>query len=121
MGIPQSLLVKNPSNVGGVESTSGSGKSPGGGNGNALQYPFREHPMDRGAWWPMIHGVPKVRLDLATKQINDANCRVLEGVAFVPSCENSLHVHIFINREVTKKNAVSEITEVEISGRKFPL
>ena len=29
----------------------GSGKSPGGGNGNALQYPCLENPADRGAWW----------------------------------------------------------------------
>ena len=37
----------------------GSGRSPGGGNGNPLQYSCLENPMDRGAWWATIHGVAK--------------------------------------------------------------
>ena len=35
----------------------GSGRSPGEGNGNPLQYSCLENPMDRGAWWDMVHGV----------------------------------------------------------------
>ena len=34
-----------------MRSIPGSGRSPGGGNGNPLQYPCLENPMDRGAWW----------------------------------------------------------------------
>ena len=34
-----------------VGSIPGSGRSPGGGNGNPLQYSCLENPMDRGAWW----------------------------------------------------------------------
>ena len=37
----------------------GSGKSPGGGNGNSLQYSCLKNPMDRGAWWATVHGVTK--------------------------------------------------------------
>ena len=37
----------------------GSGKSPGRGNGNPLQYSCRENPMDRGDWWATIHRVEK--------------------------------------------------------------
>ena len=37
----------------------GSGRSPGGGHGNPLQYSCLENPMDRGAWWAMVHGVAK--------------------------------------------------------------
>ena len=33
------------------------GKSPGGGNGNPLQYPCLGNPMDRGAWWVVVHDV----------------------------------------------------------------
>ena len=33
-----------------------SGRSPGEGNGNALQYPCLENPMDRVAWWATVHG-----------------------------------------------------------------
>ena len=35
----------------------GSGRSPGGGNGNPLQYSCLENFMDRGAWWATVHGV----------------------------------------------------------------
>ena len=37
----------------------GSGGSPGGGNGNPLQYSCLENPMDRGAWWAMVHRATK--------------------------------------------------------------
>ena len=36
----------------------GLGRSPGEGNGNALQYSCLENPMDRGAWWATVHRVP---------------------------------------------------------------
>ena len=35
------------------------GRSPREGNGNPLQYPCLETPVDRGAWWATIHGVTK--------------------------------------------------------------
>ena len=35
----------------------GSGRSPGEGNGNPLQYCCLGNPMDRGAWWAPVHGV----------------------------------------------------------------
>ena len=38
-------------------SVSGSGRSPGEGNGNPLQYSCLEHLMNRGAWWAMVHEV----------------------------------------------------------------
>ena len=34
-------------------------RSPGEENGNPLQYPCLENPMDRGAWWTAVHGVAK--------------------------------------------------------------
>ena len=37
----------------------GSGRSPGGGNSNPLQYSCLENPMDRGAWWATVHGFTK--------------------------------------------------------------
>ena len=36
-----------------------SGRSPGEGNGNPLQYSSLESPMDRGAWWATVHGIAK--------------------------------------------------------------
>ena len=56
-------VVKNPlANAGDIRDADlipGSGRSPGGGNGNSLQYSCLENPMDRGNWWATVHGVPK--------------------------------------------------------------
>ena len=37
----------------------GSGRSPGAGHGNPLQYPSLENPMDRRAWQAIVHQVAK--------------------------------------------------------------
>ena len=51
-------MVKNPpGNAGDVGSIPGPGRSPGGGNGNPLQYSCLGKPMDRGARWARVHGV----------------------------------------------------------------
>ena len=43
----------------------GSGKSPGGGNGNPLQYSCLKHSMDRGAWLATVHGAAKSHAQLS--------------------------------------------------------
>ena len=57
------LAVKNPpANVGDVRDTGwipGSGRSPGKGNGNLLQYSCLENPMERGVWQATVHSVAK--------------------------------------------------------------
>ena len=54
------LLVKKlPANAGDTGSIPESGRSPGGGCGNPLQYSCLENPMDRGAWWATVHRVSK--------------------------------------------------------------
>ena len=59
-------MVKNlPASAGNAEdagSIPGFERSPGGGNGNPLQYFCLESPMDRGAWWA---AVTKSRMDTA--------------------------------------------------------
>ena len=52
-------------NVGDLGSTPGSGRSPGEGNGNPLQYSCLENSMDGGAWWATVHGVTKNRTRLS--------------------------------------------------------
>ena len=47
-----------------MDSSPGSGRPPGGGCGNPLQYPCLENPMDKGAWWATVHGVAKSRTRL---------------------------------------------------------
>ena len=59
-GLPSGSTVKKPpANAGDVGLIPGSGKSPGEGNGNPLQYSCLENPLDRGTWWAMVHGVTK--------------------------------------------------------------
>ena len=57
------LVVKNlPANAEDIRdlgSIPGSGRSPGGEHGNALQYSSLENPMDRGAWQATVHGVAR--------------------------------------------------------------
>ena len=53
-------MVKNPPpNARDPGSISGSGRAPGGGNGNPLQYSCLGNLLDREAWWATAHGVEK--------------------------------------------------------------
>ena len=63
----------NAGNIRDMGSVPGSGRSPGEGNGNPLQYSFfffplqysyLEFPSDRGAWWATVHGVVKSQIRL---------------------------------------------------------
>ena len=50
-------MVKSPpASAGDVGSIPGSGRSPGEGNGNPLQYSRLGNSMDRGTWWATVHG-----------------------------------------------------------------
>ena len=61
-GLPCGAVVKNLlTKAAEVDSTHGSGRSPGEGDGNPLRYSFLEKPMDRGAWRAMVEGVTKSR------------------------------------------------------------
>ena len=64
MWAPQGVLVvKNPPAIAGdirdAGSITGSGRSPGGGHGNPIQYSSLENPIDRGAWQTTVHRVAK--------------------------------------------------------------
>ena len=66
---PGSSVVKNlPASAGATEDTRsvpGSGRSPGEGDGNPVQYSCQDNPMDRGAWLATVHWVWRVRQDWA--------------------------------------------------------
>ena len=68
-------VVKNlAANAGDADSISGSGRSPGGGNGNLLQCSCLENSMDRGAWWAAVHGVAKSWTQLSTHTYRRCQC-----------------------------------------------
>ena len=60
---PEEVVVKKPpASAGDIRdagSIPGSGRSPGEGNGNPLQYSCLENLMDRGAWWAAVRRVPE--------------------------------------------------------------
>ena len=62
----QELFSRSPyvvrtlhANEGDLGSIPASGRSPGEGNGNPLQYSYQDNPMDRGAWQDTVHRVAK--------------------------------------------------------------
>ena len=61
-------MVKNlPTEAGGIKDfglTPGLVRSPGGGRGNPLQYSCLENPMDKGAWWAIVHRVTRSWIQL---------------------------------------------------------
>ena len=64
------LVVKNllasAGDMRDLGSVPGSKRSPGRGHGNPLQYSCLENPMDRGAWWAMVHRVAESNTTDAT-------------------------------------------------------
>ena len=56
VGLPRWLLSSKQETAGLIPVLGG---SPGDGNGNPLQYSCLENPMERGAWWAIVHGVAK--------------------------------------------------------------
>jgi len=60
LGFPGGSVVENPpANAEDMGSIPGSGRSPGRGNGNPLQYSCLENSMYREAWQATVHGVAK--------------------------------------------------------------
>ena len=56
----------NAEDMGDMGSIPGSGRFPGGGNGNRLLYSCLANPMDKGAWWATIHKVANIWTLLST-------------------------------------------------------
>ena len=63
---PGGSVVKNlPANTGDMSSIPGSGRSPGEGNGNPLQYSCLENLIDRRAWWATVSRFAKSQTQLS--------------------------------------------------------
>ena len=56
----------NAGDRGDAGSIPGLGRSPGGGNGNPLQYSSLKNPMDRGAWQAIVQSVAKNQTQLSS-------------------------------------------------------
>ena len=84
MGFPGDSTVKNLPAMQETQETGsvpGSGRSPGGGHGNPLQYSCLETPMDRGAWWATVHGVARSQTRL--KDLSVHACKYLYALVSI--------------------------------------
>ena len=84
-GFPDGSVVKSlPANVGATGDTgsiSELGRSPGGENGNLLQYSCLENAMERGAWQATVHGVTQSRTGLSTHKGNASRDKMYKPLA----------------------------------------
>ena len=60
-GFPVGSDGKESARIAGDPGSILGGRSPGEGHGSPLQYSCLENPMDKGAWWAIVHGVAKSR------------------------------------------------------------
>ena len=79
------LVVKNPPANGGnlrdLDSIPGLGRSPGGRNGNPLQFSCLKKPMNRGTWWATVHGVAKSQTWLKWLSMYALHLKCLQNVS----------------------------------------
>ena len=98
MDFPGGSVVKNPPAKKGAAadtgSVPGSGRSPGEGNGNPLQYSCLENPLDRGAWWATVHGVAKSQTWLSNWAYTHSQDIHMSSVNVFSSC---CHISILLS------------------------
>ena len=79
----------------------GSGRSPGGGHGNPLQDSCLKNPMDRGAWWARVHGVPKSQTRL--KWLSTAHSLYSHTILGLKTLEKRSAIFSYFSQNDTKR------------------
>ena len=111
-GFPHSSVGEESAcNTGDPDSIPGSRRVPGEGNSNPLQYSCLENPMDRGAGQAIVHGVARVRHDLATKERGSYKMKYLGDKRMMFTYDllrngsvkiaNSVHITILTSLRIT--------------------
>ena len=111
LGFPGSSDSKGSAcSTGDPGSIPGSGRSRGEGNGNLLQYPCLENPMDGGTWQAAVHGVAKSQTQLSKATIPYTGTWSHDEAAFPPKSYffHSVHEHPM---EPTLRNALPTYRE----------
>ena len=108
-------MVKNlPANAGDAGSIPESGRSPGEGNGNPLQYSCLGNLMDRGAWRATVHGVAKSWTQLSYFHfhwdIKYTNIHIIE----IPEGEEREAENIFEDKQVKSFPNLRKKTNIQI-------
>ena len=111
------LAVKNPpANAGDIKdvgSIPGSGRSPGGGHDDPLQYSCLEKPMDRAAWWATVHGVSQSQSRLSDLACMQVLCSCLAHRAEICTNHRIVCLRIVLAR-VLQRNRTHKILERKI-------
>ena len=103
LGLPWWLRGKESAHsAGDLCSMPGSGRSPGEGNGNLLQYSCLENPMAREAWWAAVHGVAK-RHNWTTNTL----LSVLHSTGFDKGTVTCIYHHSIIQNSFTALKILS--------------
>ena len=105
-------LLANAEDIKDTCSIPGSGRSPGGGHGNPLQYPCLENPMDRGAQWATVHSIPQSQTQL--KRLSMIRKMIFEkDMIFAKDKNISFQLNkILVFYNVSVKNSTNIITTV---------
>ena len=94
----------------------GSGRSPGEGKGNPLQYSCLENPMDRGAWWAAVHEVAvsdmteRLWLSLSLSVLYSRSLLVIYFIYQFSSVQSLSRVRLFVTPWITAHQASLSIT-----------
>ena len=120
-------LSASAGDVGDVGSIPGSGRSPGEGNGNSLQYSCLGNPTGRGAWWATVRGVAKSDMTdwACTHRLNVNLDEILAGIFFFQNGDTKKHSTLILKfiwqckrpiivKTILKEKAVGGITLAEI-------
>ena len=84
-------------NAGDLGSIPGSGRPPGEGNGNPLQYFCLENPIDRGAWWATVHGIAKSRTRLSNFTFSTSFLSIHKSIKYTYLCMYKHLCIVFLN------------------------
>ena len=83
VGFPGGSVVENPPastrDTGDAGSIPGWGRSPGGGNGNPLQYSCLKHPRHRRVWWATVHRLQRVGCNFVMPCVKDRKRKASQG------------------------------------------
>ena len=106
-----SEVKASDSNAGDPGLIPGSGRSPGEGNGNPLQYSCLENLMDRGAWWATVHRVTK-----SWTRLSDFTFTFPFKITIDGDCNHEIKRCLLLGRKVmTNLNSIMKSRDISLS------
>ena len=95
-----------------MDSIPGSGRYPGGGRGNPLQYSCLENPIDRGAWWATVHRVTKNQTWLSQWARTHTHTLCPQSTEYSFQCYISLAIYFIRSSIYSESGSRSVVSDV---------